>query len=162
VSETPEQRIEALGLRVPEAPAAVAAYVPAVVSGHLVFVSGQLPMRDGELSRKGLVGSEIRVEDAVDDARQAGLNAIAQLRAVAGDLSRIRRIVKVTVFVASSEGFHAQPQVANGASELFVSAFGDSGKHARSAVGVAQLPLGAPVEVEVIAELGEAPSVFHE
>jgi len=162
VSETPEQRIAALGLTLPEPPVAVAAYVPAVVSGHLVFVSGQLPTRGGELARRGLVGSEIAVDDAVADARQAALNAISQLRAVAGDLSRIRRIVKLTVFVASSEGFHAQPQVANGASELFVAAFGDDGKHARSAVGVAQLPLGAPVEVEVIAELGEAPSMFHE
>jgi enamine deaminase RidA (YjgF/YER057c/UK114 family) len=150
---TPEERLAELGLTLPEPPVAVAAYVPAVVHAGLIWVSGQVPIRDGGLPRLGLVGRDIAVEEAAEEARYCALNALAQLKAAAGSLERIERIVKLTVFVASSAGFHAQPLVANGASELFQAVFGEPGRHARSAVGVAELPLGAPVEVEVIAAL---------
>lgn len=156
---TPEERLAALGVALPEPPPPVASYVPFVKAGSLLFVSGQIPVREGGLPRKGLVGREISVEDASEEARFCAINAIAQIKAAAGDLSRVRRIVKLTVFVASSENFHAQPVVANGASDLFVEVFGEDGKHARSAIGVAQLPLGAPVEVELIVELEDARSV---
>ncbi|HVL90318.1 MAG TPA: RidA family protein [Actinomycetota bacterium] len=149
-----EERLSSLGLVLPEPPKAVAAYVPTAVSGATVYVSGQVPFRDGALTRTGLVGRDVTLEDAVDDARVCAVNVLAQLRdAAGGSLDNVARIVKVTVFVASSEGFHAQPTVANGASELFVEVFGDAGRHARAAVGVAALPMGATVEVEAIAEL---------
>lgn len=148
-----EQRLAELGLTLPEPPAPVAAYVPAVVAGGLVWVSGQVPFRGGGLPRVGLVGRDISLEDAAEEARFAALNALAQLRLAVGSLDRVERIVKLTVFVASGPGFHAQPLVANGASELFIEVFGDAGRHARSAVGVAELPLGAPVEVELVAAL---------
>lgn len=148
-----EKRLAELGIELPEPPVAIAAYLPAVVQNGLVWVSGQIPFRDGGLPRVGLVGRDISVEDAVEEARFCALNAVAQLRAAAGSLDRVERIVKVTVFVASSDGFHAQPLVANGASELLQQVFGESGRHARSAIGVAELPLGAPVEVELIAAL---------
>ena len=150
---TPEERLAELGLTLPEPPTAIAAYVPAVVHAGLIWVSGQVPIRDGGLPRLGLVGRDISVEEAAEEARFCALNALAHLKAAAGSLEQIERIVKLTVFVASSAGFHAQPLVANGASELFQAVFGEQGRHARSAVGVAELPLGAPVEVEVIAAL---------
>ena len=150
---TPDERLAELGVTLPEPPAAVAAYVPAVVHGGLVWVSGQVPFRDGALPRVGLVGRDISVEDAAEEARYCAINALAQLKAAVGSLDRIERIVKMTVFVASSPGFHAQPLVANGASELLQAVFGDDGRHARSAVGVAELPLGSPVEVELVAAL---------
>jgi enamine deaminase RidA (YjgF/YER057c/UK114 family) len=150
---TPEQRLAELGLTVPEVAAPVAVYVPAVRSGQHVFTSGQLPMRSGELLATGKVGTEVTEEEAYACAQQCALNAIAAIRAEVGDLSLVKRIVKVVVFVASSPDFTAQPKVANGASELLGEVFGEAGVHARSAVGVAALPLGAPVEVEVIAEL---------
>jgi len=150
---TPDERLAALGIELPEPPAAVAAYVPAVAHRGLVWVSGQVPIRDGGLPRRGLVGRDISVEEAAEEARYCAINVLAQLRAAAGGLDRIERILKVTVFVASSEGFHAQPVVGNGASELFEQVFGEAGRHARSAVGVAELPLGAPVEVDLVAAL---------
>ena len=150
---TPEENLAELGLTLPAPPTAFAAYVPAVVHAGLIWVSGQVSIRDGGLPRLGLVGRDISVEDAAEEARFCALNALAQLKAAAGSLEQIERIVKLTVFVASSPGFHAQPLVANGASELFQAVFGEQGRHARSAVGVAELPLGAPVEVEVIAAL---------
>ena len=128
----------------------MAAYVPAVRSGNQVFTSGQLPMRSGELMTTGKVGAEVGVEEAVACAQQCALNAIAAIRAEVGDLSQVKQIVKVVVFVASTPDFTGQPGVANGASELFGEVFGDAGIHARSAVGVAVLPLDAPVEVEVL------------
>jgi enamine deaminase RidA (YjgF/YER057c/UK114 family) len=154
---TPEERLAELGVTLPQPPAPVASYVPVVRSGDLLFVSGQIAMVDGELKRKGLVGREISIEDANADARVCALNALAHVKSFTGDLSRVRRIVKLTVFVASSENFHAQPSVANGASDLLAEVFGDAGRHARSAIGVAELPLGAAVEVEMIAEVSEAP-----
>lgn len=150
---TPEEKLAQIGLTLPEAPAAVAAYVPAVIHGGLVWVSGQVPIRDGALPRLGLVGRDVSVEEAAEEARYCALNALAQIKAAAGSLERVERIVKVTVFVASSDDFHAQPLVADGASELFQQVFGDAGRHARSAVGVAELPLGVPVEVDLVAAL---------
>ncbi|WP_436699071.1 RidA family protein [Nocardioides sp. BYT-33-1] len=150
---TPEERLAELGLTVPEVVPPVAAYIPAIRSGERVYTSGQLPMRDGALMATGKVGATVSAEDAYACARQCALNAIAAIRAIAGDLSRVR-IVKVVAFVASTPDFTGQPGVANGASELFAEVFGDAGVHARSAVGVPVLPLDAPVEVEVIAEIG--------
>lgn len=151
---SPEDRLAELGLAVPEVAKPVAAYVPAVRSGSQVFTSGQLPMRSGELIATGKVGAGVTEEEAYACAQQCALNAIAAIKAEVGDLSSIVRIVKVVVFVASSPEFTGQPRVANGASELFGEVFGEAGVHARSAVGVAALPLDAPVEVEVLVELG--------
>lgn len=150
---TPEQRLEALGLSVPEVPKPVAAYVPAVRSGNQVFTSGQLPMRSGELMAVGKVGGEVTAEEAYACAQQCALNALAAVRSVVGDLSQIKRVVKVVAFVASTPDFTGQPGVANGASELLGEVFGDAGIHARSAVGVSVLPLDAPVEVELLVEV---------
>jgi enamine deaminase RidA (YjgF/YER057c/UK114 family) len=150
---TPEERLAELGLTVPEVVPPVAAYVPAVRSGNQVFTAGQLPMRSGELLAKGKVGTEVTEEEAYACAQQCALNVIAAVKAEVEDLSLVKRVVKVVVFVASAPEFTGQPKVANGASELFGSVFGDAGVHARSAVGVAVLPLDAPVEVEAIVEL---------
>ncbi len=150
---TPEERLAELGLTVPEVAKPVAAYIPAVRSGHHVFTSGQLPMRDGELMLTGKVGGEVSQEEAVECARQCGLNALAAVKAEVGDLSSIKRIVKVVAFVASTPDFTGQPLVANGVSELFGEVFGEAGRHARSAVGVSALPLDAPVEVELVVEV---------
>ena len=150
---TPEERLAELGLAVPEVAAPVAAYVPAVRSGNHVFTSGQLPMREGQLLRTGKVGGDVTVEQAVECARQCGLNALAAIRAEVGELSAIKRVVKVVAFVSSTPDFTGQPQVANGVSELLGEIFGDAGRHARSAVGVPVLPLDAPVEVELLVEV---------
>jgi enamine deaminase RidA (YjgF/YER057c/UK114 family) len=147
------ERLAALGLALPPVTAPVAAYVPAVRTGNHVYVSGQLPMADGKLPAVGKVGGEVSAADAAGLARTCALNAIAAAASAAGGLDRIGRIVKVTGFVASAPGFTGQPQVVNGASELLIEVFGEDGKHARSAVGVAELPLNAPVEVELIAEI---------
>ncbi|CAB4703091.1 MAG: RidA family protein [Actinobacteria bacterium] len=150
---TPEERLAELGHAVPEVAKPVAAYVPAVRSGQHVFTSGQLPMRSGELMAVGKVGAEVTAEEAYACAQQCALNALAAVKAEIGDLALVRRIVKVVVFVASTPDFSGQPGVANGASELFGHVFGDAGIHARSAVGVAVLPLDAPVEVEIMVEV---------
>ena len=149
---TPEERLQELGLSLPEVAKPVAAYVPAVRSGNHVFTSGQLPMRSGELMQTGKVGGDVSPDEAVECAQQCALNAIAAVKAELGDLGLVKRIVKVVAFVASTPDFTGQPQVANGASELFGSVFGDAGVHARSAVGVPVLPLDAPVEVELVVE----------
>jgi enamine deaminase RidA (YjgF/YER057c/UK114 family) len=150
---TPEARLATLGLSVPEVAKPVASYVPALRSGNHVYTSGQLPMRDGQLMLTGKVGGEVSLEDATAAAQQCALNAIAAVRSIVGDLSRVVRVVKVGVYVASTPDFTGQPQVANGASELFGTAFADAGQHARSAVGVAVLPLDSPVEVDVVVEV---------
>jgi enamine deaminase RidA (YjgF/YER057c/UK114 family) len=150
---TPEQRLGSMGLAVPEVVPPVAAYVPTVRTGAYVYTAGQVPLRDGTLVHAGKVGAEVTPEQATECARQCALNAIGALRAELGELSRVVRIVKVLVFIASAPDFTGQPAVANGASELLGEAFGDAGRHARSAVGVAVLPLDAPVEVELIAEV---------
>jgi len=149
---TVAQRLADLGIALPPVPAPVAAYVPAVRSGAMIYTSGQLPFRDGELLYAGLVGGEVDLDGAVACARQCALNALAAVAGQAGGLEGVR-IVKVVGFVASAPGFTAQPQVINGASELIGDVLGEQGVHARSAVGVAALPLNAPVEVEVVAEV---------
>ena len=145
-----EDRLGELGLSVPELVPPVAAYVPVVRDGDLVFTSGQLPMVDGKLAATGKVGAEVDADAAKALAETCALNAIAAIKSEVGDLDTVSRVVKVVGFVASDPGFTGQPGVINGASELLVKAFGDKGIHARSAVGVAALPLDAPVEVEVI------------
>jgi enamine deaminase RidA (YjgF/YER057c/UK114 family) len=150
---TPEDRLRELGLELPAAPTPVGAYVPFVRTGPLVFTSGQLPMRSGQLMMTGKVGADLSIAQGADCARQAGLNALAQVAAAAGGLSRVVRIVRLGVFVNSADGFTDQPKVANGASELMAAVFGDAGRHARAAVGVNELPLNAPVEVELIAQI---------
>jgi enamine deaminase RidA (YjgF/YER057c/UK114 family) len=145
-------RLQELGLELPTVVPPVASYVPAVASGRFVFTSGQLPMVAGAMPRTGKVGADVSADDAALDARQCALNALAAIDAEIGSLDRITRIVKVVGFVSSADGFTGQPGVVNGASDLLGEIFGDAGRHARSAVGVAELPLGAPVEVEVIAE----------
>ncbi len=151
---TPEERLADMGLAVPSVAKPVAAYVPAVRSGSYVFTSGQLPMVDGALAATGKLGGEIDADQGKDLARICALNALAAIRAEIGDLSAITRVVKVVGFVASTPEFTGQPGVVNGASELLGEVFGDLGVHARSAVGVASLPLDAPVEVELIVEVG--------
>jgi enamine deaminase RidA (YjgF/YER057c/UK114 family) len=148
-----EDRLAALGRTLPGVAAPVAAYVPAVRSGSYVFTSGQLPMVDGALAATGKVGAEVTAEDAKLLAATCALNALAAIKALIGDLDQVRRIVKVVGFVASVPDFTGQPGVVNGASELLGEVFGEKGVHARSAVGVAVLPLDAPVEVELIVEV---------
>jgi enamine deaminase RidA (YjgF/YER057c/UK114 family) len=150
---TPEEKIAELGLTLPEVVAPLAAYVPAVRTGDLVYTSGQVPMVDGKMAQTGKVGAEVGLDDARELARICALNALAALKAEIGDLGKVVRIVKVVAFVASDPAFTQHPQVANGASELLAEVLGEAGKHARSAVGVAALPLDAPVEVELIAEV---------
>jgi|SRR5262245_8034357 len=156
---TPEERLAALGLSLPEVAAPVAAYIPAVRTGSYVYVSGQLPWSDGKLPATGKVGADVEAADASIYARQCALNALAAIKSVVGDLSAVARVVKVVGFVASAPWFTEQPTVINGASELFGEVFGEAGKHARSAVGVAVLPLDTPVEVEVIVEIAPPDAV---
>ena len=148
----PHARLAELGLELPPVSAPLAAYVPAVRSGNHVYVSGQLPLVDGKLLATGKVGADVDPEQATDLARRCALNALAAIDALVG-LGQVVRVVKLVGFVASAEGFTGQPGVVNGASDLFGEVFGAAGRHARSAVGVAELPLGAPVEVEVIVEV---------
>ncbi|NRQ49305.1 RidA family protein [Aeromicrobium stalagmiti] len=147
-----DERLAEIGLTVPPVPAPVAVYVPAVRTGSYVYTSGQLPLSDGQLLATGKVGGEVSADVAYDCARQCALNAIAAVKSQV-DLDAVVRVVKATVFVASTPDFTGQPGVANGASELFGAAFGEAGQHARSAVGVPVLPLDAPVEVELVVEV---------
>lgn len=149
----PEARLRDLGIDLPPAAAPVASYVPVSVAGDLAFVAGQVPLEDGKPMVAGRLGAELETEEGARWARRCGLQALAALRAELGSLDRVARVVKVTVWVASTEAFTEQPKVANGASDLFVEVFGDAGKHARAAVSAPALPLGAPVEVEVVASL---------
>jgi enamine deaminase RidA (YjgF/YER057c/UK114 family) len=148
----PYAKLAELGLSLPEVVPPVAAYVPAVQSGSYVYISGQLPMAEGQLMATGKVGAGVSPDQATELAQRCALNALAAIDGLIG-LENVVKIVKVTGFVASAEGFTGQPGVVNGASELFGAVFGEAGRHARSAVGVAELPLGAPVEVEVIVEV---------
>ncbi len=147
-----EARLAALGLELPEVATPAGAYVPAVISGNLVFTAGQIPLVDGKLMAEGRLGAEITAEAGKEIAQRCALNAIAAVKSVLGDLGRVKKVVKVVGFVASTPEFTSQPGVVNGASELLQAAFGDAGVHARSAVGVAVLPLNSPVEVELIVE----------
>ncbi|GAT67958.1 lysR family transcriptional regulator [Planomonospora sphaerica] len=150
---SPEEKLAELGLELPEVVPPLAAYVPAVRSGGHVYTSGQVPMVDGKLAATGKVGAEVSAEEGREMARICALNALAAVASAAGGLSNVVRIVKVVGFVASAPDFTGQPQVVNGASELLGEVFGEAGVHARSAVGVTVLPLDAPVEVELIAEV---------
>ena len=150
---TPEERLQELGVSLPAPVAPVAAYVPCVRTGNLVYVSGQVPMVDGRPSHLGHLGDDVDLEDGRAAARTCAVNVLAALKAELGELSRVRRVVKVTGFVASTPGFTDMPKVVNATSELFGEFFGDAGRHARAAGGVAALPLGVPVEVEAIVEV---------
>jgi len=155
----PSRRLADLGLSLPAAPAPVAAYVPAVRFEDLVYTAGQLPLLNGKLRAVGKVGAEVAGDEAVECARIAALNGLAAVVDLTGDLDVITRVVKVGVYVASEPGFTDQPLVANGASELLREIFGEAGRHARSAVGVAVLPLDAPVEVELVVAVGSTPMI---
>ena len=147
---TYEEKLTSLGLELPEAPKPVATYVPAVRTGNLLFLSGVLPMRNGQLAFTGKLGRDLTVPEGVEAAKVAILNALAIAKQELGTLDRITRVVKVVGHVASADGFAEQPQVLNGASDLLVAIFGDAGRHARVATGAAELPRGAAVEIEVI------------
>jgi enamine deaminase RidA (YjgF/YER057c/UK114 family) len=148
-----ENKLEQIGLKLPEIPNPVAAYIPAKQSGKLVFTAGQLPMVNGELISKGLLGLNVEVEEANKAARICTLNALAAIKGVIGDLDQIKQIVRVVGYVASIPTFTQQPAVVNGASELLLEIFGEAGKHPRSAVGMAVLPLNASVEIELTVEV---------
>lgn len=150
-----ERRITELGLEFPSPPKPVAAYVPGVRFGPLIFTSGQLPVRDGKVIFCGKVGADLDTEQGYAAARLCALNALAVIRSMTGDLDRLEQVVKLTGFVNSAPGFTAQPAVLNGASELLVSIFGDRGRHARSAVAANELPLGAAVELELVVAVKE-------
>jgi enamine deaminase RidA (YjgF/YER057c/UK114 family) len=151
---TPEQRLRDLGIELPPPPKPVASYVPVVVSGGFAFVSGMVPMEAGTPMITGRLGDELTTEEGARWARRSALQALAALRAELGSLDRVEGIAKVTVWVASTDDFTEQPKVANGASDLLVDVFGDDGRHARAAVAAPVLPLGVPVEVEVLASIG--------
>lgn len=152
-----EARLADLGIELLPAPAPVASYVPVVESNGFAFVSGQVPLSEGKPLWTGKVGRELDVAAGAEACRRCALQALSALRAQLGSLDRIVRVVKVTVWVASAEGFIEQPRVANGASDLLVEIFGEAGRHARAAVAAPELPLGAPVEVELIVELAPGP-----
>lgn len=152
-SHSAESRLAELGLTLPTAPKPVAAYIPCRRTGNLVFVSGQIPMKDGAMIAKGSIPGQVSLEVGRECARQCVLNALAVIKGEIGSLDRVRQVVRVGVFVCSEASFVDQPKVANGASELLVEVFGEAGKHARAAVGSIALPLGAPVEVELLVEV---------
>jgi enamine deaminase RidA (YjgF/YER057c/UK114 family) len=149
-----EERLAELGIVLPPAPQPVASYIPVKVVGDLAWVAGQIPMQDGAVTVLGKVGGEVSTDDANAGARRCALQALAALQAALGTLDRVKGIVKLDVFVASAPGFTDHPKVANGASDLLVEVFGDEGRHARAAVGVPELPLGAAVEVALLVQVG--------
>ena len=148
-----EERLRTLSIELPPAPKPVGAYVPALRSGNLVFTSGQLPVKAGQMLALGKVPAAVSLEHAQQAARQAALNALAAIQSVVGSLDAVQRVVRVNVFVNSSAGFIEQAKVANGASELLVAIFGDAGRHTRCAIGAAELPLNAAVEVDLVVEV---------
>ena len=149
-----EERLAELGIILPPAPQPVASYIPVKVVGDLAWVAGQIPMQDGAVTVAGKLGGEVSIDDAKGGARRCALQALAALQAALGTLDRVKGIVKLDVFVASATGFTDHPKVANGASDLLVEVFGDEGRHARAAVGVPELPLGAAVEVALLVQVG--------
>ncbi len=151
-----EDRLRDLGYELPPVPNPAGSYVPAARAGALIFTAGQLPLKEGQLLYTGKVGREVSTEEAQEAARLCALNALAAVKAEAGSLENVSRVVKVTGYVASAAGFNGQPGVMNGASDFIGEAFGERGLHARSAVGVAELPLDAPVEIELIVELADS------
>ncbi|MCO6472182.1 MAG: RidA family protein [Melioribacteraceae bacterium] len=150
-----EKKLKELGIEITEPAKPLAAYVPFVKAGDFVFTSGQIPVENGELKFKGKVGKDLSLEEGQAAAKLCLINCLSAVKAAAGSLNSIERIVKITVFVNSAEGFTAQPQVANGASNLLIDIFGETGKHSRSAVGVSELPIDSAVEIEMIAKLKE-------
>jgi len=150
---SPEEKLIALGIELPDAPSPLGSYVPALTTGNLVYLSGMLPLKDGKLVRTGKFGSDITVEEGPELARLAAINGLSVLRAHVGSLARVRRCVRVCGYIASAPDFASQPAVLNGASELLSEVFGEHGRHARAAVGVNVLPLDSPVEVEFIFEI---------
>jgi len=148
-----DKRLQELDIKLPVPPDHLGAYVPAVRSGHLLYISGQLPLRDGNLIFKGKVGDQVSEEEAYQAARVASINALAVIAKELGGFDRLKQIVKLTGYIASAQGFNAQAAVVNGASDFFFEVLGDAGKHARVAVGVSELPADSPVEIEVIAEI---------
>lgn len=153
LANSPDARLAALGLVLPQAPKPVAAYIPFRRAGNLLFVSGQIPMRSGQLVHKGLVGTDVSIEQAQECARQCCLNGLAVIRDALGSFDAVRQFVRLGVFVACGPEFVDHPKVGNGASELLVEIFGDRGRHTRAAVGSSSLPLGAPVEVDFLVEV---------
>lgn len=154
MTTTPETRLRQLGLELPEPPAPAGSYVPAVRTGRLVMTAGQIPLREGNLVATGVVGAEVSLEDARQAARQCVLNALAAVREEIGELRTVRRILRLNAFVASAEGFFGQSKVADAASDLLTEIFGEAGRHTRCAIGAARLPLNAPVEIDLVVELG--------
>ncbi len=150
---SPEERLTASGIELPEAPKPLGSYVPFVRTGSLVFLSGILPLREGKLTRQGRVGEKVTIDEAAEDARTAAINALAILKSNLGSLNKVRRCVKITGYVSSSPDFTDQPKVLNAASDLMFEIFGEAGKHARAAIGVNILPLNSPVEIEFIFEI---------
>jgi enamine deaminase RidA (YjgF/YER057c/UK114 family) len=153
MSDTIEKRLQELGIDLPAPAPPAASYIPTVQTGNLLFVSGQLPLRNGKLERTGLLGRDLDTAEGNAEARQCAINVLAQIKAAAGSLERVKKIVKLTVFVAATPDFIEPQVVANGASDLLGAVLGEAGRHARSAIGMAVLPLNAPVEVEAIVEL---------
>jgi len=151
---TPEQTIRQLGIDLPPTPAAVGAYVPAVAAGGLVWTSGQLPLEGGKLTATGKVPADVPLASAQAAARRAVLNALAAVRSVTGSLDAVRRVVRMNVYVNSATGFTDQAKVANAASELLLEVFGEAGRHTRCAIGAGELPLNAPVELDLIVQAG--------
>ena len=148
-----DKRLEELGIKLPVPPDPLGAYVPAIVSGQLLYISGQLPLIDGNLAYKGKVGGDVKEEEAYKAARIASINALAAIKKNLGGFDKLERILKLTGYVASAQGFNSQADVVNGASEFFFEVLGETGRHARVAVGVSELPADSPVEIEVIAEV---------
>lgn len=148
-----EGKLRELGITLPEAPKPVAAYVPAVQAGNLIFTAGQIPLAEGQIKFKGKVGKDLTQEEGYQAARLCALNALAAVRAMTGNLDQIQRVVRVAIYVNSAPGFTNQPEVGNGASELFLQIFGEAGRHARAAVGTNELPRDAAVEVEVVVQV---------
>jgi len=148
-----EDRLKSLGMVLPEVPAPLAAYIPAKKTGQVIFTAGQLPLLNGELICKGLLGQDVDVEQAYQAARICTLNALAAIKGVVKDLDQVVQVIRVVGYVASTSNFTQQPAIVNGASELLLEIFGEVGKHARSAVGVASLPLNASVEIELTVEV---------
>jgi len=150
---SPEERLKKLGIELPEAPAPIGSYVPVVRTGNLVYLSGILPLKEGELIRHGRVGENISLDEAREDARTATVNALSILKANIGSLDKVKRCIKITGYVASAPDFTEQPKVLNAVSDLMVEIFGENGRHARAAVGVNVLPLNSPLEIEFIFEV---------
>ena len=149
----PENRLKELGIILPEAPRPIGFYVPAVRAGDLLFLSGMLPIREGKLLYKGKVGKDIKVEEAQEAARATLINALSVVRAELGDLNKVKRVVRLSGYVASATGFNQQPAVLNAASEILAKVFGDEGLHSRIAIGVSELPMDSPIEIELIVQV---------